>query len=162
MNWDALSAIAEFVAAVLVLPTLLYLAFQFRQNTLAVKSATYQAVNDSMTKNLEDLTKVEPLVPLIIKAQADYGALTEEERMRYHFLHMTMIRRYEGVYIQRELGLINPSMVEGYERSFLSYLTNSPIAEIWPTIRTGFGMDFANYMDSCLSQKARSIHPGID
>jgi hypothetical protein len=162
MNWDAISAIAEFVAALLVLPTLIYLAIQFRQNTKAVKSATYQAINDSMTKNLENIIDNEYLVPLILKAQKSYSSLSEEEQARYHFLNMAMIRRFETVYIQRSLGLIPISMTEGYERSFLSYLTNSPIRNIWPTIRAGFGTDFAEYMDNCLEKENRPIHPGSD
>jgi hypothetical protein len=162
MNWDALSAIAEFVAALLVLPTLIYLAIQFRQNTQAVKSATYQAINDSMTKNLENITEIECLVPLMLKAQENYSSLSEEEKTRYHYLHMAMFRRFEGVYIQRNLGLIPASMTEGYERSFLSYCINSPIRDVWPTIRVGFGTGFADYMDKCLEKKISSIHPGSD
>jgi len=160
MNWDALSAMAEFVAALFVLPTLIYLAIQFRQNTQAVKSATYQAINDSMTKNLENITEIECLIPLILKAQENYSSFSEEEKARYHFLHMTMFRRFEGVYIQRNLGLVPASMTDGYERSFLSCVANSPIKDMWPAIRVGFGTEFANYMDKSLEKEISAIHPG--
>ena len=50
MNWDALGAIAESFGSALVLVTLVYLSYQLRQNTKAIRSqaadsamATYQA-----------------------------------------------------------------------------------------------------------------------
>ena len=139
MNWHAIGAVAEFIAAVFVLPTLIYLAIQFRQNTKAVKSAIYQAINDSMIKNLEDMINSEYLVPLFLKAQKNYSSLSEEEKARFHFLNMAMLRRFEAVYTQRSLGVIPESMTEGFEQSFLSYFANSPSKKLWPTIRAGFG-----------------------
>jgi hypothetical protein len=132
MNWDAIGAAAEFLAAVLVIPTLIYLAIQFRQNTKAVKSSTYQAINDSMSKNLEDMINNEYLVPVYLKAHNDYYSLSEEEKARFHFFNMALLRRFEAVYIQRTLGLIPESMTEGFERSFLSYFVNSPNKHLWP------------------------------
>jgi hypothetical protein len=162
MNWDAIGAMAEFIAAVLVLPTLIYLAIQFRQNTKAVKSSTYQAINDSMSKNLEDMINNEYLVPLYLKAVEDHSTLSAEEKARFHFLNMVMLRRFEAVFTQRTLGLIPESMTEGYERSFLSYFANSPSKKLWPTIRVGFGTEFAEYIDKHLEKERSSIHSFSD
>ena len=49
MNWDALGAIAELMAVFAVLPTLVYLAVQLRQNTQAVRSQTVDSLVHGMT-----------------------------------------------------------------------------------------------------------------
>ena len=47
MTLQDLGNIGEFVAAVAVFVSLLYLAIQIRQNTKSVRTSTYQAVLDS-------------------------------------------------------------------------------------------------------------------
>ena len=47
MNWDAIGAIGEVSGAVAVVVTLIYLAGQLRQNTQALRSSTYEAINSS-------------------------------------------------------------------------------------------------------------------
>lgn len=42
LNWDAVGATAELVAALGVIVSLLYLATQIRQNTASVRASTYQ------------------------------------------------------------------------------------------------------------------------
>ena len=162
MNWAAIGATAELIAAVLVLPTLVYLAIQFRQNTKAIKSATYQAINDSMSKNLDDMINNEYLVPFFLKAQEDYSSLSKEEKARFHFFNMALLRRFEAVHMQRTLGMIPESMTEGFERSFLSYFANSPSKILWPKIRLGFGTEFAEYVDKCLEKEINAIHIAFD
>ena len=43
MNWDAISALSEFIGAIAVVVTLIYLAVQVRQNTQSIKTSTLQA-----------------------------------------------------------------------------------------------------------------------
>ncbi len=48
MDWDALSAIAALIGGAGVVATLIYLAIEIRQNTRAVRSASYQSFTDSI------------------------------------------------------------------------------------------------------------------
>ena len=46
MNWDAIAAIAEALGAVGVVATVVYVAFQIRQNSRSIEGATEQALMD--------------------------------------------------------------------------------------------------------------------
>lgn len=48
MNWEAVQAIADVVAAAAVIVTLGYLAVQIRQNTRAIRGATLNAITQHM------------------------------------------------------------------------------------------------------------------
>jgi len=49
MNWEAIGAIGEVLGALGVIVTLVYLAFQIRQNTSALKlNAEQSAVNENI------------------------------------------------------------------------------------------------------------------
>ena len=44
MNWDAIAAIAEGLGAVGVIATVIYLAYQIRQNTQSIQGSTEQSI----------------------------------------------------------------------------------------------------------------------
>ena len=44
MSWDAIAAIAEGLGAIGVIATVIYLAFQIRQNTNSIQGSTQQAL----------------------------------------------------------------------------------------------------------------------
>lgn len=48
MNWEAIGAVADVVAAAGVIVTLAYLAIQIRQNTRAIRGATLNAITQYM------------------------------------------------------------------------------------------------------------------
>jgi type III secretory pathway lipoprotein EscJ len=48
MNWEAIGAIGEWVGAVAVLATLIYLAVQIKQNTRQLKSNSLQNMASRM------------------------------------------------------------------------------------------------------------------
>lgn len=54
MNWEALGAIAEFLGAIAVLITLLYLARQIRQNRDSVESASAETVLSNISNELQN------------------------------------------------------------------------------------------------------------
>ena len=53
MTLEDLGNIGEFVAAIAVVVSLLYLAIQIRQNTKTVRTSTYQAILDSSRSDTE-------------------------------------------------------------------------------------------------------------
>jgi hypothetical protein len=83
MNWDALGAIGELIGAIAVFVTLVYLAIQLRQNTKALKSATFQNVSSAMACNVEVLATAPNVSPFMLKAQPGLSSLNDEERVRF-------------------------------------------------------------------------------
>jgi hypothetical protein len=52
MNWEAIGAIGELFGALAVVLTLIYLATQVRQNTLAMRVAAKQEITRQLPANL--------------------------------------------------------------------------------------------------------------
>ena len=50
MTLGELGSLGEFLAAIATLATLIYLAVQIRQNTLATRAASHHAITDVMNK----------------------------------------------------------------------------------------------------------------
>jgi len=162
MNWDAVGAIGQIIGAVLVGITLIYLALQLRQNTAAVKSATFLAISASMGATMEVLCTHSDLAPLIIKAQSGLDALAPDERARFGFLMMMAYRRVETVVVQRHFGFIDPELTEGFERSALSALTSKGARQWWEDSKGAFSKLFSTWVDNRLATDLpQPMHAGF-
>jgi hypothetical protein len=162
MNWDAVGAIGQVIGAVLVGITLIYFSLQLRQNTSAMKSSTFLAISTLMGSTMEVLATDSDLAPLLIKAQSGLDDLSATERARFGFLMMMAMRRVEAVVVQRHLGLIDPELTEGFERSALSAIGSKGPRQWWDGSKGAFSNLFAAWVDEKLaSDQPRPIHAGF-
>lgn len=130
MNWDAIGAVAELVGAAGVVITLLYLALQVRQNTKALRAATFQAVIDYATGFAETVARDGDLAAIFQRGMADFESLSESERFRFHFQLIALLRRYENFHYQSRMGLLDDDQWEGL-RSSLNHLMLRPGSRTW-------------------------------
>ena len=73
MNLEDLGNLGEFVSAIAVVVSLLYVATQIRQNTSAVRSTSHQAVLDAAQRLSTTLMQHPEVASLVIKANREYG-----------------------------------------------------------------------------------------
>jgi len=151
MNWEAVSAIGQVAGAVLVGFTLIYLARQLRQNTVAMQSSTFFAISTAMGGTMEVLATHADLVPVMIKAQGGLAALSGEERARFGFVMMMAFRRVEAVVMQRHFGFIDPALTAGFERSAMSVLASPGAREWWEQSKAAFSASFSTWVDARLA-----------
>ncbi|MEE8079677.1 MAG: hypothetical protein V3T18_11820 [Pseudomonadales bacterium] len=162
MNWDAIAAVGELIGAILVGATLIYLAFQLRQNTKALTSSTFQAVSSNMASNMEFFAGDPTISALLVTAQDGLGELTAEERARFGYVMVMAFRRIEMVFVQRSLGFIDARLTEGFERSAISTFASSGAREWWEASKRAFSDDFSSWIDQQLATNTiKPIHAGL-
>lgn len=160
MTLDQIVAISQAVAAVGVILSLVFLAIQLRQNTMAVRSSSIQNLVQSLSDTAQVNVDNEYLVPIMLKARTDPKGLTEEERARLHFWFIMSIRRFEGVYFQRKLGLVDSAIIDGFERSHLSIIASRSGRAWWAEGKKIFNSGFVSYIDLRLDEgDLADLHP---
>jgi hypothetical protein len=142
--------LAELLGATGVIITLVYLTFQLRQNTKAMRSATFQQLSDSMSDSARLLMERPEVLKLLVHAEAD-GFVSDEEKATFHFYAMIALRRYETAFVQGQLQVVNPSLIEGFERSTLALFESPLWRSWWSENKHFFGSDFAGWIDGHLS-----------
>lgn len=130
MNWNAIGAVAEFVGAAGVVVTLLYLAAQVRQNTKALRGSTFQAVIGYATGFAEGVARDGELAGIFQKGMADFESLHETEHLRFHWLLIALLRRYENMHYQSRMGLLDDHQWEGL-RASLNHVMQRPGSRAW-------------------------------
>jgi len=94
VNWDVASTVAEIVAAVGVIFSLLYLARQIRGSSNTENSRAFESAINSFhqaTANLLDTGNLD----LFMKGLTDYESLSESETLKFHVLAVHFIDRFE-------------------------------------------------------------------
>jgi hypothetical protein len=114
MNWEAVGASAELLAAVGVIVSLLYLAAQIRQNTRSVRASTFQ----DFTRESADTTRllllekslIDELTP-VLRGEREF----EPERdQRFGLLAGLYARNLQFAFLESQDGRIDRRQFDSY------------------------------------------------
>ena len=105
MNWDAIGAIGELVGALVVVVTIVYLAAQIRQNTIATKlstSSTYQKAYSDVELTIAS----NPELADLLRRSRTGAELSNSEKLQQVVLYRTIFRAWQNTFSQHKLGAI--------------------------------------------------------
>ena len=110
MTLNDLGNIGELIGALAVLVTLVYVAVQLRQNTLAIKAQTYQEVYRDLRENLMYLDRE------FIEKSVE-GSLDPTHKAYYELFLLVSLRAYENWWNHYNYGTITQDV-------FLAYISH--------------------------------------
>ena len=147
MNWEAIGSVGDAIGGVGVVVTLLYLAHQTRQNTRAVRAASFHQVADSLSGVSMAIVQDPSLVSLLTRVNSDADSLSPDETARYGFFLLTTIRRIESLYFHAEQGTIEGESWRGTQHT-LDVIFEKEVAQLWWAGNANrFNASFRAYMD---------------
>lgn len=152
MNWSAVNALAQVVAAVGVILTLVYLAMQIRQNTRAIRRSAYQELLNYITNVNLMLTGDRELCVLSIKARAGLGELDEADQMRLLVWFGTVFRHYQNAFNLYREGVITFEQWESMSTPLTRHLQTQGGRDMWDVVRSGFLPAFQDMVDGRLNE----------
>ena len=129
IDWNAVSAVSNLVAAVAVVVSLLYVAGQLHQSTKAIVASSRQGVLDCEITLLGDYI-THALDPHLI---GDDVKLSPEDERRLTLIVVKALRIREAAWHQYVLGTLD-------EDSWNSYM--APVADMFSTRRARRVLDF--------------------
>ena len=128
--------VAEIVAIISVVLSLIFIGLEFRQNTIAMRAAAYQELGIATASTLFDLAH-SPTLNLGLGYAAEgydkFQTLPEEDRASTYQFMRGSLRMYETVFLQVELGLLDEAALDylGWE----NYRNNTWLENMWPQLR---------------------------
>jgi hypothetical protein len=152
MNWDAIGAVGEVGGAVAVVVTLIYLAGQLRQNTNALRSASYEHWNeissswaDFFARYAVEISEIEQLTSM--------DQLTEPQRKIHGALALRSLNQAHTSYLQHRAGTLDDDVFEARMRAFQGWLGFHHFnRDAWRTgARVQLTPDFVEFVESRVS-----------
>ncbi len=161
MNWDAIGAVAELVAAVGVIGSLIYLAKQINansdniaQNTKALISDRDVSSNEAVMDILGSLAKDADLAELVMKGGQDVEPLSDLERFRYSAFLSNSFESHQTFFVQHMKGTVSDELW-GYYSGVMDRNMQVPgVARWWRQHQSNFNTEYAVYIEQKLPDDA--------
>jgi hypothetical protein len=154
MSLEDLGNIGEFVAALGVIISLIYLAVQIRQNTSTIRAASFQDVVENSATFLKEVYRDADLTRIWVSGSDDLKSLAGVDRQRFHFLIITYFRQIENTYNQTRKGLLKDDEWEGIRESVFEGISRPGMREWWASNSFRFNPDFRQFVEEELRRRA--------
>jgi len=145
LNWEAIGAVGEIVGAAAVAVTLVFLAVQLRRNTSAIRSSSWQAVQDAEQRFDEFLAGDTKMLDVWARgsSQGVDSLASQAEKDQFFLIVKQMLGLYQTHYYQYERGMIEEewwaTWIEHFRRDVERFPGfRSVLLELYPTFRPSF------------------------
>jgi hypothetical protein len=136
MDSNSKRKLIDWLGAAGVVASLIFVGLEVRQNTAAVRGATYQSITDSSLQQVQWWADNEKL--LQHEVRIDDGALsgefTPEENLLIKVAFVSTIRRIENIYVQVREGLVEKDAILRFRPSN-DYFETPYFQEFWASWR---------------------------
>jgi len=151
MNWAAVSAIAELIAAVAILITLVYLALQIRQAKEQISLAGQRHRADAARDVLSSVSDSPYLAPILAKLGGfpwgDNGLDETQDSVRLFMWCHAWTRTEE-----MNFRMSSPEQRATQDQLLRGWLSVPWAAQFWTQNRAIYDADFADRMDTLLDE----------
>jgi len=162
VNWDAIGAIAELLAAVGVIASLIYLGIQIRQNTRTERARAFQDVFSSFTAQNHEMFSPQN-IDLLITGMRDFKSLSGGDKLRFDHLMLGYFNSLETTIFSRSAVLIGDETLENWAYSLRTrFLPYSGIRDWWSEAKLVFAPETRIWVDDQIAETdTSSDHFGI-
>ena len=152
MGLSGVAQLAEVVAAVGVVVSLIYVGRELQSNTAAVRGASIQEATRAQAELL--LTRaVDPaLNELYRRGDEDPSSLNESERSRYVLVKRQTWINLQNNYFQYDLDLLDQRVWDVYHRTLCNIWGARGSKETWAGHRAVLDSGFVEVVESCGGQ----------
>jgi hypothetical protein len=158
MDMPAIAAIADTLAAVGVLVSLIFVGWQIRQNTQAQRVLAVESLSAAITAINVPAMESPVLGSAVSRVCADWYASTREERIVAHYFLFSIFKLLETAWYQQKARALDPAHWAGWERLLLMLYHSPGIQSVWwPLRRHAYSPEFQTYLAS--TQASADVAP---
>ena len=157
MSLGDLANLGQIIGAIAVVISLFYVAYQIRQNTNAVRSATAQTVHEHFAKWYHLLAADGDLSQIVANGLRDYSSLSEQEKNRFIATFMAFLSYSQNAFLKWREGLLASPLWMGWELLIMNLICAPGGRAFWKERSYLFGEEFRQYVETDLMK--RPPHP---
>ena len=128
---EDLGNIGEFVGAIGVVASLLYLAWEVRRNTRIQLRSNHRASQEELHNSVRPAAENADLAELVTHAMEDLSALTPPQRYQIDMFMMCWLQNAELMVLDHRDGLIEEETLQPYRRAIAGHLRTPGGRQWW-------------------------------
>jgi hypothetical protein len=142
------SEVRETIGLIAVVASLVFVGFEIRQNTAAVKSTAFQSLSELLHHSTAQLaTGPGPELILRLRDGALPDDFTAEEDQWVRLAYFQHINLLQAAYRQVQVGALDEDVIGIFWTGLLSL---DYIVEAWPSMRYSYDTEFADFFEQLL------------
>ena len=158
---ELLGNYGEFVGAIAVVLTLLYLAVQISHSSRVGRATVQQSIFDSHADAFQMLI-VNPELLELAQDFMEGKEIQSSDKGRLQNLIMYMLDSHQNYFVQNQLGLLDDNSLNANWPKLLAWVGNAPGQEWFDRNKHHFRDDFIAYVEDRLANDARSTGDVFD
>jgi hypothetical protein len=151
MSLTDLANIGEFLGAVGVIVSLVYLAVQIRQNTTSQKATATRSAIDSISRLEEMLVQDRSVVEILGVGLREPAKLDEVDQVRLDVFLSSVFARYEAVFLQARSSLVSIELWQSHEARMLELLATTGGRAWWGRRESTLSLEFRTHVEGKLA-----------
>ena len=152
---EALGNLGEFIGAIGVIVSLIYLSLQIRSNTKAVKVSAYQQHSAHVRDYNLRLAAEPALDALFWKVLNGVPFRDAAEARRAHLVFSTALLSLQSAHYQFEQGLLDEPLWRGHRDNLERFVRRPGFASYWENRTYQFSPAFVHFVDAAVETARR-------
>jgi hypothetical protein len=155
MTLQDLGNLGEFVGALGVVVSLVYLARQMIDNTASIRAQSYNSMVENSIRLLEHAFRDSEFADFLARAERDPEALSPSERVRWDAYMTAVFRHFGNLQYAHRVGTLDEQMWESYRATLKDHLKTPSWAGWYHENRHLFSTGLGDAVDEALQEIAR-------
>lgn len=158
---DALGNIGEFIGAIGVVVSLVYVARQLVQNTQSVRAASFNSMVQNSIRLSEHAFRDREFAEFLARAQAHPETLDEGERIRWDSYMTAVYRHFGNLQYSHRVGTLDSQMWTAYQSTLKEHLRTPSWAQWFEEHRHLFSAALGQQVDAVIAELERETSERI-
>ena len=154
MNWEMLSAIGQVVAAVGVIPSLIYLAIQIREQNKERRRAGINILTVQWSELVKSAQENREFAALFLQGMQSFQGLDAPDKLRFSAFFTRYTRNCEGMFIYYRDGALEKALWDEVERTINDYFAYPGVREWWATRKHWLTDEFRAVVEAIIAKNS--------
>jgi hypothetical protein len=152
MTWEALAAIAQLAAVVGLIPSLIYLAVQVREQNKERRRGAVSVLTGQWAAMVKTLAESSELADIYLRGIQQFADLSPAERVRFGAFLATFFKNSEGLYYYYKDGTLDAQHWAQVKRTMTDVVSYPGTQAWWSVRRHWHTEEFAALVDQIISE----------
>ncbi len=148
MTLESLANLSEFIGAIAVVISLIYLALQVRQNTAAQRMETYAQAVQRIGMLQTEVSKDHELLRAWSKGLMDPDSLTPNQRMQLNWTLYAAFGDMEFLFIAAKRNALPDEVWERWQKTLAWWIAFPGVRAWWVALAAPFTAEFSRFVDA--------------
>ena len=152
MNWEILAAIGQLAAALVGIPSIIYLALQIRAQTRERRETAANALSEQWVEITKALHENEEFAALVLRGMQSFDELDAVSKLRFSSFFNSYFNTFKGMYFSYRQGVLTEASWRDLERTMSDFLAYAGTRQWWETRKHWHTGQFGQLVDKIIGR----------